>query len=757
MPTYHIHIKGIVQGVGFRPLVCQLAIAKQLTGWVCNDNDGVHIGINANEQEANDFYQSILKDPPRNSFIQQYAISLVDDIVFDDFRIISSQANTQPDLLLTPDIAICENCKTEIETAENRRHHYAFTTCLQCGPRYSIVNALPYDRERTTMAEYKMCDSCAAEYDDITNRRHYSQTNSCPDCAIPIHLYNARKEKITSDAELVIKLAKQYLGEGKILAVKGIGGYLLMCDATNAGPIKLLRERKQRPAKPFAVMYDNISEIEKDVFVSDVAKKALLSKEAPIVLCAMMNNESTLQKDLITCGLDKLGVFLPYTPLLKLITAAFKKPLIATSGNLSGSPIIYKDDEALQWLTSFADYIITFDRDIVTPQDDSVVQYSASGKRIILRRSRGLAPNYFPNPFKSSKPLLAMGAELKSAFALLDKNLYISQFLGDQESYESQESYKATLQHLQQLLKIVPAKILVDKHPNYNVSLLGKELAAQQNLPVAEVQHHVAHFCSVLAENKLLHTKEKILGVVWDGTGYGDDGQIWGGEFFTLHEANIERVAHLDYFPQLMGDKMSREPRLSALALCKGKPELVKNNFTEEEYSLFTKQLQSVQLQTSSMGRFLDGMASLLGILQHNSYEGEAAMKLEVAARSCIPKHFDSYDVFYNDGVLEWNGIIESAISDKNDNFEIAYIARKVFVSLVKMIELVAEHSGTNKIAFSGGVFQNAFLIDLVEEMLSGKYELLCHQQLTPNDECISFGQLAYWENLNHNGTEVSE
>jgi len=753
MSTYHIHITGIVQGVGFRPLVCQLAIAKHLTGWVCNNNDGVHIKINASEEQAMKFFQSILNGPPQNAVVQKHSMRRVEDEIFNDFKIVSSKENAAPDIFLTPDIAICENCLADIESDLSRRYHYAFTTCLQCGPRYSITKELPYDRERTTMDRYEMCNQCNAEYNDIYDRRHYSQTNSCPGCAVSIHLFNQQQEEITSNAEEIAELSAKYFSEGKIVAVKGIGGYLLMCDATNAEPITLLRERKKRPAKPFAVLYDNVDLIEADVKMREVEKVALLSKEAPIVLCLMRSETiSGIQKELITGGLDKLGVFLPYTPLLKLITARVKKPLIATSGNLSGSPIVYKDEDALKWLTVFADYIITFNRDIVTPQDDSVVHFSESGKRIMLRRSRGFAPNYFPNPINSDCCKLAMGAELKSSFALFDKNLYISQFLGDQESYESQESYKGTLSHLMNMLKVRLQKILVDKHPLYNVSIFGKELAASQNLPVVEVQHHVAHFCAVLAENDLLATDDKILGVIWDGTGYGDDGQIWGGEFFSFDKGKIERTAHLKYFPQLMGDKMSKEPRISALALCGQDYRMVRRYFTNEEFALFEKQLrQKSSLLTSSMGRFLDSIAALLDISQFNSFEGEAAMKLEKAARQCITKHFDSFDVSINNGILNWDSIIHGVIVDKSNNREISYIARKVFVSLVKMISLVAESCRTKKIAFSGGVFQNAFLMDLTETLLGDDYDLNFHRQLSPNDECIGFGQLAFESVLNNN------
>jgi hydrogenase maturation protein HypF len=748
MHTYHIHIKGIVQGVGFRPFVYALATQYKLKGTVCNTTDGVHIEINSSKKIAEAFLQIIIQQKPANALITGHFIEFVPEKFFSDFTIIESKNHQKPDLLLTPDIAICEACKKEINDKKNRRYKYVFTTCLNCGPRYSIINQLPYDRKNTTMQHLQMCDVCKTEYNNVHDRRHYSQTNSCSDCAIPIYLYNHKKIKISSNAAEIIYHTKKYFGEGKILAVKGIGGFLLMCDATNAAAIKLLRERKQRPSKPFAVMYDSIEMMQQDVHLRETEKTALLGKEAPIVLCEMKpHNASTIQKNLITCGLDTLGVFLPYTPLLKLITRQFKKPLIATSGNLSGSPIIYKDEDALQWLFAFADYCITFDREIVAPQDDSVMQFSASEQKIILRRSRGLSPNYFPNPFHAETPVLAMGAELKGAFALLYKNLYISQFLGDQESYESQESYKNTLQHLQHLLKIVPQKIIIDKHPAYNVSVLGKEIAAQKHLPIMEVQHHIAHFFAVLAENNLLKNEEKILGVIWDGTGYGDDGQIWGGEFFTLQKNEIERVAHLEYFPQLMGDKMSKEPRLSAMAICEKNPDVVKNNFSNDEFELFQKYMNIKEgLKTSSMGRFLDGIASLLNILQHNSYEGEAAMKLETAAKKSPIKHFENYDIAFEKGIIIWEKMVNGILADKNKNLEITYIARKVFVSLVRMIEYVASAVGVHKIAFSGGVFQNRLLIDLIEEMMSKKYELIFHQQLSPNDECISFGQLAYYE-----------
>lgn len=752
-PTYHIHITGIVQGVGFRPYVCRLATERRLKGWVCNDVDGVHIEFNADSLEiAISFLNQIVLHPPENALIQKHTLVPVEPAAFVDFTIARSKKEKQPDLLLTPDIALCRNCKIELEAPENKRYRYAFTTCLNCGPRYSIVNGLPYDRENTTMAHLIMCRDCAEEYHNIYDRRHYSQTNSCPDCPVPIRLFDNEGKEVSHHSETIMSLINRFLMEGNILAVKGIGGYLLVCDATNKATVKLLRQRKQRPAKPFAVLYSDMEDVINDVFVTVEERQALESKQAPIVLCALKEKPGTgLAVDEITKGLDKLGVFLAYTPLLKLIGSDFKKPLVATSGNLSGAPIIYKDEEALRWLKEFADYTVTFDRDIVAPQDDSVVQFTQSGRRMVLRRSRGIAPNYIPNPFTFEQPVLAMGAELKSAFALSDtNNLYISQYLGDQQNYESGECYRQTLLHLQHLLKISPEHIFVDQHPRYQVSVLGRELAVLQKLPITEVQHHLAHFAAVLTENQLAEHPEKIIGVIWDGTGYGYDGQIWGGEFFTFQNKQFERTAQLRYFPHLLADKMSREPRVAALSLLHQSGEQLEamsSYFSKEEYLYYEKLVhQNASVQTSSMGRFLDGISGILGILQKNTYEGEAAMKLEVAARSCTIPHFDFYEVRLSNGVLEWQNMVSAILEEKKCNTEIAYIARKVFVSLVRMIELVATNAGTNKIAFSGGVFQNAFLVDITEQYLATRFELFWHRQLSPNDENISFGQLAFGE-----------
>lgn len=756
MYTYHIHIGGLVQGVGFRPFVYRLAKQFKVTGWVSNANNGVHIECNATPDIAKSFYKTIINNPPPNAIITTYSFEKTDSKVFTDFSIKQSNADDKPDLLLTPDIALCSECKEEILNTKNKRFQYSFTTCLQCGPRYSIITDLPYDRKNTTMSNLHMCDACSTEFNDVNNRRYYSQTNSCRECAIPMHLYSSPNGFLSSNTKEIHDFVIAALTNGSIIAVKGIGGYLLLCDATNEASINLLRARKHRPAKPFALLYADIEMAEKDVKLRSFEINALQDKAAPIVLCRL--KETTLNgicSKTIAPGLDKIGLMLAYTPLLLIIANTFNKPLIATSGNISGSPILYKDEDALGNLFEVADYVLTYDRDIVAPQDDSVMQFTNSGQKIILRRSRGLAPNYFPNPFPlRDGVVLAMGAELKSAFALLDrKNLYISQFLGDQGFVESQTSFKDTLLHLTDLVKTDPEHILIDKHPDYFVSHYGKQIAFTENISLTAIQHHKAHFGAVLAENNLLKNKEQVLGFIWDGTGYGDDGQIWGSEIFMYENNEMDRIVHLDYFPQLLGDKMSKEPRLSALSLLNTLPNqqlIIQNYFSKKEWQYYQRLLQQpAALLTSSMGRFLDGIAAILGIRLYNSYEGEAAMQLEALARTCNNKPSGYYSIPLLNNSLDWNNFLIELIEDLQQKENITSIAWKVFYSLVKMVEQVSNHFNVDKLAFSGGVFQNALLVDLVIEVLSSEHQLYFHQQLSPNDECIGFGQLACFSLLN--------
>jgi hydrogenase maturation protein HypF len=752
MQTWHIHISGLVQGVGFRPHVYRLALEMNIKGTVCNTTNGVHVYASAEESILKTFYHTLVEHPPINAVITHHEAVIIAFKQFHEFLIVESEEHHSPELLLTPDFGLCDHCRTELFDEKNRRYHYPFITCTHCGPRYSIIKTLPYDRANTSMNEYEQCWQCKKEYHNPLHRRYYSQTNSCEDCGITIHLYNNEGENICNDADCILIMLKDALLNGHTVAVKGIGGYLLMCDATNYLTIKTLRERKQRPSKPFAVLYPSLEAAEADVVLSPKEKEALQSIAAPIVLCTMKEElQSGLSKEMIAPSLSKLGVMLPYSPLLALIADAVKKPLVATSGNISGSPIIYQDEQALEYLGEIADFVLTYDREIMVPQDDSVLQFSpVHQQQIILRRSRGLAPNYYPLPFTTHYSAFAAGAEMKGTFALMNaSSCYISQYLGDQGTYDAQQSYKHTLQHVTALLKFDAEVVIADKHPGYHASEFAKNYAATEGLPLIEVQHHEAHFTSVLAENHLLETDERILGVVWDGTGYGNDGNVWGGEFFVRSNLTINRIAHLNYFPVLMGDKMVKEPRLAALSLCHYEEEfrhLLENKFTSTEGAYYKNLLlyQQPSLFTSSMGRLLDGIASLLGVCDVMSYEGEAAMKLEALAMQCKDPRHEWYDFKIFKNIVYWKPLLEQVVEDLQSGESAEQIAYSVHLSLAHLVKQMAIVAGVHKIAFSGGVFQNALLVDLLEEELGGTFELYFHQQLSPNDESIALGQLAY-------------
>ena len=759
--NYHIQISGLVQGVGFRPFIYRLAKSLDINGRVSNTNAGVSIDVYCSSEQANDFYSKIILQAPVNAIIQSHCIKVVALTPYTDFQISQSKSDSQPTLLLTPDISICKKCKTDFNDVNSSRYHYSFSSCCDCGPRYSIINKLPYDRVNTSMHEHAMCPTCQNEYNDTSNRRYYSQTDSCSICAIPMHLYQTKDQCQSSSPEVILNRIQNYLYEGKILAVKSTGGYLLMCDATKKETITRLRKLKHRPSKPFAILYPSIESIEKDVILTKQEAEALESNIAPIVLCQLKpKTDSGLCTELIAPKLSKLGVMLASNALLLSISTKINKPLIATSANLSGSPIIYKDSEALDELFDVADFVLTYDRDIVVPQDDSVIQFTKNNQQIILRRSRGLAPNYFPNPLVDIEiNILAMGAELKGSFALTsNQHLYVSQFLGDQGTIESQESFRNTLQHISTLLKYKAELVLVDKHPNYAISKFGEDFAQNKGLDLIKIQHHKAHFASVLLENNKIETEKPILGFIWDGTGFGDDEQIWGGEVMIYDNSEINRITHLEYFPHLLGDKMSKEPRISALSLLSKIPhhqDEIKKHFNEVEWKYYSQlQLNSQSLQSSSMGRFLDAIACLLDIVCVSTYEGEAAMLLESLAAQSKNRSKAFYKLPYFDHIIHYETMLTELIQDKHNGMPISDISYKVFFSLVQMIKNISIELNISEIAFSGGVFQNGVLVELIIDEMKDTHQLYFHKQLSANDECIAFGQLAYHSIIKQSKTD---
>jgi hydrogenase maturation protein HypF len=754
MASLHLHIEGQVQGVGFRPHVYHLAKARGLLGWVSNGADGVHIEVQGSRQNIADFTQELLSNPPARSIITGHRTAWLakTETNFSDFSIRESSAPGKATVMLTPDIALCETCREELHRP-GWRQGYAFTTCTHCGPRYSIMEQLPYDRHTTTMRTFAMCSACRQEYDNPHDRRHFSQTNSCPQCAIELTVTDAAGQTQATEAASWVAFVQHQLAAGRIVAVKGIGGYLLMADATQEAAIATLRLRKQRPAKPFALLYPHLNALRRDAAVSAQAEAALCSPVAPIVLLPLLSNPASgLRAEAIAPGLRHIGAMLPYAPLLELLMQGLEHPIVATSGNISGSPIFFQDGEAAARLNTIADFFLMHNREIVVPQDDSVWQFAPlSGRRTVLRRSRGMAPAFLPNTLPPPPAAtLAMGADLKSAFAFAhEQNLFVSQYLGDLEDYETQKNFQRTLNGLLRVLQEQPARVLIDTHPAYHSSLLGLQLGKRWNCPVEGVQHHCAHFAAVLAENQLLEETEPVLGVVWDGTGWGDDGHLWGGEFFVYNRGRIERVHHLPYFDHWLGDKASREPRLSALGLCKNNPQadaLLRDKFSAEEWKIY-KQLahQPHALQTSSMGRVFDAAAAILGVCDRASYEGEAAMKLEALARGAYANTVPAPQNF------NLNETMTQMVSDVLAGAPREQLAFQFHTALANWVWHVAETFCVTKIAFSGGVFQNALLVDLLGRQPHGGYTLYWHRQLSPNDECIAFGQLA-WQALQREG-----
>ena len=760
LKTFQININGIVQGVGFRPMVYQLATEMQLTGHVQNGNDGVNIIFNAFADEAGLFFERIKHCAPSHSKIIWSQIREIGYQNFSGFSIIVEEGQSgDKQVLMSPDVALCADCRAELHDKNNRRYRYPFITCTQCGPRYSIIESLPYERHTTSMLSFTMCKSCSNEYNNVADRRFFSQTNSCADCGIELQILKNTSSVLSCDRERVLSHANEFLRQGMILAVKGIGGYLLLCDAGNATAIQVLRSRKHRPSKPFAVLYPDIDIVQNNFELNEPEKVLLESPESPIVLLYPKPEAFyKLAVNDIAPGLMRLGVMIPYTPLLELIGNDFGGPLIATSANISGSPIIYRDEDALNYLFDIADYIVVYNREIVVPQDDSVVQVSKySNQNIILRRSRGYAPSFLHYKPQTEECVLSTGAFLKSSFTVSAYvNVFVSQFLGSGESYESREMYKYTLQHWLNLYDLIPGVIIADMHPGYFSHEYAKELAEKYGTGLQLVQHHKAHFAAVLAENDLIHTKTPILGVVWDGTGFGEDGNIWGGEFFKYENHEMTRCGQFDYFPLIAGDKMAIEPRISALCAVSGlvpECDTINEKFTGTEWNVYQSLIQGTRLFTSSVGRIFDAVASLLNIGDKQTYEGEAAMYLQALAEEYVNENGFVMDGSYFKEKTAYNNIpttalMQGILQDIKTGKPKSFIAAKFHYSLVSLIEPIAVSLKIENICFSGGVFQNALLVDWIKNVLGANYQLYFHKYLSPNDENISFGQMVYYENM---------
>ncbi len=782
--TFHLHIKGRVQGVGFRPHVYKCALEKNVRGYVSNDADGVHVIFNHTSKKDADAYAAlIIQNAPSKAIIQGWYVKEIHEQNFHEFSIRVQQSNAQPDLLISPDFAMCSQCKEEFHARDNRRYQYPFITCTLCGPRYSIIEQLPYERHLTSMKKFQQCPQCKKEYDDVNDRRYFSQTNSCAACGVQLSWHSKQSSDVLNDAKQILPELLDAFREGKIVAVKGIGGFLLMCDARqnntvgqakNSNAIQTLRQRKHRTKKPFAVLFPDVEMVQQFAQASALEILSLSGEASPIVLL-QAKDECFKQLDMqgIAPGLSSIGVMLPFAPLLEWIVSAWKYPLIATSGNLSGSCIVFQSEKK-EDLFQYADYILDHNRDIVIPQDDSVVRFcEVSKQQIMLRRSRGFAPaiilsspkvtkdsfgESLRTALKTNETIFAAGAMLKSAFAIQHNNqIYLSQFLGNLESYDTQQNYQHTFNHFKKLLNALPQIILADLHPDYPSTQIAEEFAHRFNASLKKIQHHEAHFAAILGEHDLFNSDEKILGIIWDGTGLGSDGNIWGGEFFLYEKGKMQRVHWLEPFSNLASDKMAKEPRLAAFAISNSIEEafsILQSRYPKQEWNYYQKAINQQGLQqNTSAGRYFDGVAALLNIVNINTYEGEAALMLEQHAYEYLSKqNFKISHHYFQEEIdqpqITMKNVIRNIVKDINAGKDKTEIAALFHNSLAAIIGKVAHKLGVRKLAFSGGVFQNAVLIDLVHLQLEKIFMLYFHQQMPPTDECIAFGQLMHYQNI---------
>lgn len=744
LKTCKITFSGQVQGVGFRPYVYGLATKFSLKGTVSNNETGVVIYVTGLEKSIKNFYQKIYQFPPPVSKIKHSEIEEVDFVSFEDFKIVLSQKNGQLNLPLTPDFAICDNCKKDIENPENRRYQYPFTTCVNCGPRWAITQTFPFERNHTSIDDFPMCDECKEEYTNSINRRFHSQTNTCKTCGISLKLVdNSGKKLSVSKADVFPKIAS-LLSQGKIIAIKNTSGYLLCCNAQNAEVVTKLRAKKNRPKKPFAVLYPSLKFLQKELTVTEAHKKSLTSAERPINIISLKNYTGNIALNEVAPELNQLGVMLPYSGILQLLANKLEFPIVATSGNIHGSPIISENEEAIEKLREVADYFLQHNLQIMHPQDDSVVKFSYKfGQEVMFRRSRGYAPNYLNISIQSDAKIMAMGAHLKSSIAFLpNENLYVSQYLGNLDNFDVYQRFSQTSISFINIFEQQPNVVLVDKHLLYNSTQFGKELASTTHSKLVEIQHHKAHFTAILGEHNLWN--EKVLGVIFDGTGYGDDAQIWGGEFFNYEKNSIQRIHHFEYFDWLLGDKMSKEPRLSllSLALPEMKPVLTEK-FSEKELKTYQYLLKNNKLKTSSVGRIFDAVASLLNISDFNSYEAEAPILLENQVEDYS---VNSCTCYLNDfSIISAKEIIQNVYADVLKGETTNQIIANFLYTLAKIIIEVVQQNHYKKIALSGGIFQNTTLVDMLLELAPKEIKLYFHRDLSPNDENISFGQMMYY------------
>jgi len=781
-------VRGAVQGVGFRPFVYRLANELRLTGWVNNSPQGVFLEVEGECTKLETFRLRLDTEKPPRSFIQSCEATWVDPVGFEGFVIRASENAGSKATLVLPDIATCPDCLREMLDSANRRHRYPFTNCTNCGPRFSIIEALPYDRANTSMRRFRICPACQAEYDDPGDRRFHAQPNACPDCGPQLELWpgdakvaignSPRPLAHGNDALLA---AAHVIRCGQIVAVKGIGGFHLFVDARNDEAVRRLRERKHREEKPFALLFPTLESVREVCEVSQLEARLLQSPEAPIVLLRKIGNRQSAIGNSIAPGNPNLGVMLPSNPLHHLLMAELGFPVIATSGNLSDEPICIDEFEALERLRDIADVLLVHNRPIVRHVDDSIVRVMLE-REMVLRRARGYAPLPIPisagddvRSLKSNtttqletpdvvsyNSILAVGAHLKNSVAVaVGDQVFLSQHIGDLETEEANQAFRRVATDLPRTYDAEPDVIAADLHPDYLSTQFALECCAPARPAeaglgapqIVRVQHHIAHVLSCMAENEVALPA---LGVAWDGTGLGTDGTIWGGEFFRVTEESIERVAHLRPFRLPGGDAAVKEPRRAAFGLlhelwgekignCKELAPIA--TLTEPELAALRTMLKRGLNSPwcSSIGRLFDAVASLVGLRQQMRFEGQAAMELEFALAGCATDETYHLPLVTRGGArrLDWAPMIEAILFDAKRGLSAGEISVKFHNTLVEGIVAVAKESGCERVALSGGCFQNRYLTErTVARLGKAGFQAYWHQRVPTNDGGIALGQV---------------
>jgi len=767
--THKISITGIVQGVGFRPHVYKLAVSNRLNGFVLNDTTGVTIEIQGSEEEVLRFERELKHNPPIRSRIDTFNISIKDSSeLFNYFSIKESKSSDEKIAQISPDLDICKDCLRELFNPNDRRYLYPFINCTNCGPRFTIIKDVPYDRPLTTMEIFKMCEVCQKEYDDPMNRRFHAQPNACSVCGPKVYLCDNHDKEIliggTSDEnEILFKKVSELLKEGKIIAVKGIGGFHLACDALNEEAVSTLRKRKFREDKPFALMFHDIKSVGLFCEISKQEKTLLESVAHPVVLLRKRKNKDVAHS--VAPNNHYLGAMVPYSPIHHLLFHFFSNPLVMTSGNVSDEPIVFKNSEAFEYLSKIADFFLLHDRDINIRCDDSVYRIW-SGLEYPVRRSRGYVPDSIRLEWEFSEPVLACGPEQKNTFALAKGNrIYLSHHIGDMENYEVLRSLEKGVIHFKKIFDIEPTIVAYDLHPDYLSTKYAQEYPdfteSGEKVIKVGIQHHHAHAVSCMVENGI---NRPVIAVTLDGTGYGEDGTIWGGEILLTEYHRFKRLGYFETAQMPGGEAAIDNPWQMAVSYLY---EIYNENLFEIDLPFLNSIAHSEKdivlgllktgfnsPMTSSCGRLFDGVAAIVGVRNHVNYEGQAAVEFEqyISQKSSFRKDksdiaYDFYLMNNSEGfIIEWESMIKQAVEDVKNRVSLSYISIKFHNGLAKIlceaVERSREMTEINEVVLSGGVFMNIYLLTRLHNLLENSgFTVYTHRQVPANDGGIALGQ----------------